>query len=100
MWSSNDGSHARGKVSWFTIVMPLDQGGLGIGDSLQQSKALLAKLAIWGLLLGLEPWKQQLLYELQKFCPKTSGDWRPTFRWSFMEHNMLAISTNWEDKFT
>ena len=48
--SSNDGSHAREKVSWSTIVKPLDHGGLGIVDPLQKSKALLAKLVIRGLL--------------------------------------------------
>ena len=48
--SSNDGSHAKAKVSWSTIVKPLDQGGLGIVDPLQQSKALIAKLVIRGLL--------------------------------------------------
>ena len=100
LWSGNDGSHARAKVSWSTIVKPLDQGGLGIVDPLQQSKALIAKLVIRGLLPGSEPWKQLLLYRLQKVCPKTSGDWNPSFRWSFMKDNKLVISTKWEDKFS
>ena len=99
LWSGNDGSHARAKVSWSTIVKPLDQGGLGIVDPLQQSKALMAKLVIRGLLPGSEPWKQLLFYELQRFCPKTGGDWTPSARWAFMEHNKLAIATSWEDRF-
>ena len=70
----------------------MDQGGLGIVDPLQQSKALIAKLVIRGLLPGSESWKQLLFYELQRFCPKTGGDWRPTFRWLFREHNELVIA--------
>ena len=65
LWSGNDGSHARAKVSWSTTVKPLDQGGLGIVDPLQQFKSLIAKLVIRGLLPGSEPWKQLLFYELQ-----------------------------------
>ena len=40
-----------------------------------------------------------LFYESETFCPKIGGDWRPSFRWAFMEHNKLAIATNWEDRF-
>ena len=54
---------------------------------------------IRGLLQGLKPSKQLLLYSLQRFCPKVGDYWKPTFRWSFMEDNKLAISTKWEDRF-
>ena len=40
-----------------------------------------------------------VIYELQKFCPKTGGDWRPSFRWSLMEHNKITISTKWDERF-
>ena len=70
LWSGNDGSHARAKVSWSTIVKPLDQGGLGIVDPLQQSKALMAKLVIRGLLPGSEPWKQLLFMNCKGFVPR------------------------------
>ena len=56
-------------------------------------------MVIRGLLPISGPWEQLLLYELQKFYPKFGGDWRPSFQWSFMEHNKLAISTKWEDIF-
>ena len=56
-------------------------------------------MVIRGLLPISGPWKQLLLYELQKFYPKFGGDWRPSFQWSFIEHNKLAISTKWEDRF-
>ena len=80
MWSGNDGSHARAKVSWSTIVKSLDQGGLGFVDPLQKSTALIANLVIRGLLSRSKRWKQLFFYELQKFCPKTARDWRPSFR--------------------
>ena len=39
-----------------------------------------------------------LLYELQTFCRKIGGNWRPNFRWSFMEENKLTIATKWENR--
>ena len=98
LWSGNDGSHSRAKISWSMIVKSLDQEGLKIVDPLQQSKPLIAKLVIQGLLSGSEPWKQLLFYELQKFCPKSDRDRKPSFRWAFMEHK-LAIATNSEGRF-
>ena len=42
---------------------------------------------------------ETIVIRIVKVCPKTSGDWRPSFLWSFMEHKKLVVSTKWEDKF-
>jgi len=59
IWSRK-ASNARAKVKWETLVLPTDQGGLGIIDPKAQSEALLAKLFIRGLAHGGEPWKELL----------------------------------------
>ena len=55
LWSGRDGSPARAKVAWSAIVLPIEQGGLGIVDPACQSRALLGKFVVRGLLPGPEP---------------------------------------------
>jgi len=62
IWSGK-ASNARAKVKWETLVLPTAQGGLGIIDPKVQSKALLAKLFIRGLVPGGEPWKEFLRHK-------------------------------------
>ena len=57
------------------------------------SKALLVNMMIKGLLLGLEPWEQMLMYKFQRFCPTMDGDWKPNIRWNIVEYIKIAIST-------
>ncbi len=62
IWSEK-ASNARAKVKWETLVLPTDQGGLGIIDPKAQSEALLAKLFVKGLTPGGEPWKELLRHK-------------------------------------
>ncbi|MCO5601547.1 hypothetical protein L7F22_055670 [Adiantum nelumboides] len=48
----------RPRVCWHPVILPRQEGGLGIIDSEMQSAALLSKLIVRGLHLGEEPWKQ------------------------------------------
>ncbi|MCO5579514.1 hypothetical protein L7F22_033369 [Adiantum nelumboides] len=56
---------AQAKVPWEVITLSQSQGGLGIIDRAQQSRALLRKLIVKGLFLGAEPWKELLLQRIQ-----------------------------------
>jgi len=49
---------SQAKVKWDTLTLPIAKGGLGIIDPKTQSEALLAKLLVWGLAPGEEPWKE------------------------------------------
>ena len=46
LWSGRGEGSARAKVAWSVITLPTSQGGLGIVDPIEQSKALLAKLVV------------------------------------------------------
>jgi hypothetical protein len=65
IWSGK-ATNARAKVKWETLVLPTSQGGLGIIDPKNQSKALLAKLLIRGLEPGGEPWKELLSHKANR----------------------------------
>ena len=69
LWSGRDGGPARAKVSWSVITLPTSQGGLGIVDPACQSRALLGKLVVRGLLPGAEPWKELLIHRLGRCTP-------------------------------
>ena len=45
------------KVTWAVIIQPRNVGGLGIVDPIDQSRALLGKLVVRGLLPRNELWK-------------------------------------------
>lgn len=51
----------RAKATWSVIILPTLQGGLGIINPVCESRALLGKLVVRGLMLGCEPWKQLML---------------------------------------
>ncbi len=57
---------ARTKVRWDTLTLPTSQGGLGVTDPKAQSKALLAKLFIRGLVPNGEPWKELVHHNADK----------------------------------
>ena len=75
LWYGRDGSPARAKVAWSLIVLPTEQGGLWIIDPVCQSRALLGKFVVWGLLPGPEPWKEFLLQRLCICTPVAGGPW-------------------------
>ena len=61
LWGGKNGSRAVAKVAWDVLVMPKSQGGLALIDPLMQSRALLTKFVVRGLLSGTEGWKGMLL---------------------------------------
>jgi hypothetical protein len=46
LWFGRGDESARAKVAWLVITLPTSQGGLGIIDPVDQSKALLTKLVV------------------------------------------------------
>lgn len=47
-------------MRWSTVILPRQEGGLGIIDPEIQSRALITKLVVRGLYPGNEPWKSFL----------------------------------------
>ena len=74
LWSGRDGSPAQAKVAWPVIVLPIEQGGLGIVDPAYQSIALLGKFVVRGLLPSAKPWKEFLLQRLRMCTPVAGGE--------------------------
>ena len=99
LWSGGDGRPARAKVAWPVIILPTSQGGLGIIDPGCQSRALLGKLIVRGLLLGGEPWKELLMQRIHGRVPAYGGPWRPGVRWIFSELCKVGLSRRFEDRF-
>ena len=99
LWSGGDGRPARAKVAWPVITLPTSMGGLGIVDPACQSKALLGKFIVRGLLPGVEPWKDLLLQRIQHYSPATGGPWQPELRWIFTEMRRVGLSRKPEDRF-
>ena len=77
LWGGKNGSRAVAKVAWDVLVMPKSQGGLALIDPLMQSRALLTKFVVRGLLSGTKAWKGMLLNQLMQLSPKTGGKWFP-----------------------
>ena len=84
LWGGKNGSRAVAKVAWDVLVMPKSQGGLALIDPLMQSRALLTKFVVRGLLPGTEAWKGMLLNQLMQLSPKTGGKWLPSLKWMFL----------------
>lgn len=61
------------------FTLPTAQGGLGIVDPACQSRALLGKLIVRGLLPGDEPWKEPLNHRLGRCTPVASALGRMDF---------------------
>ncbi|MCO5560919.1 hypothetical protein L7F22_014539 [Adiantum nelumboides] len=73
LWGGSDGTRdTRTRVSWRTVILPKQEGGLGIIDPEMQSATLLSKLIVRGLYLGEEPWKQFVIHGLCR-CVPSSG---------------------------
>ena len=84
LWGGKNGSRAVAKVAWDVLIRPKSQGGLALIDPLIQSRALLTKFVVRGLLLGTEAWKGMLLNQLMQLSPKTGGNWLPSLKWMFL----------------
>ena len=54
LWGGKHGSPTVAKVAWNVLIQPKINGGLGLIDPLMQSRALLTKFVIRGLLPGAE----------------------------------------------
>ena len=99
IWAGGDDGLARSKVAWETLTKPKAWGGLGLIDPEKQSKALLVKLLIRGLLPGNEVWKILLKARLQEWSPRSRGPWTKDSRWHFLHEFKVVTSKRWEDRF-
>ena len=84
LWGGKNGSRTIAKVAWKVLIQPKIHGGLGLIDPLMQSRALLVKFVIRGLLPGSEAWKGMFLKQLMKLSPRTGGVWSPSLKWLFL----------------
>ena len=74
LWGGKNGSRAMAKVGWDVLIRLKRQGRLALIDPLMQSRALLTKFVVRGLLPGTEAWKGMLLNHLIRLSPKTGGN--------------------------
>ena len=86
-------------MAWAVISLPKAQGGLGIIDPVNQSRALLAKLVVRVLQPGTEKWKQLLRYRMALCSPVIGGPWQPNIRWIFNKTLNIRQSKSWENNF-
>jgi hypothetical protein len=99
LWSGRGDESARAKVAWSVITLPTSQGGLGIIDPVDQSKALLSKLVVRSLQPGDELWKLLLKRRMTLCSPTVGRPWINDVRWVFNKDMKFKCSRNWEDKF-
>ena len=78
------------KVAWDILIRPKSQGGLALIDPLIQSRPLLSKFVVRGLLPGTKAWKGMLLNQLMQLSTKTGGNWLPSLKWMFLT-NMQTL---------
>ena len=87
LWGGSDGTtDTRARVRWSTIILPREDGGLGIIDPEMQCKALLTKFIVRGLFPGNETWKLMLRSVLDTVTPRPmrgGQSWRPGVRYIF-----------------
>lgn len=81
IWSGSMDKNARAKVAWDTAVIPTIKGGLKIFDPFSQTRALLAKMVVRALALGLEPWKTLIQHRILKLQLRSDGDWGESAHW-------------------
>ena len=86
-------------MAWPVITLPTALGGLGIVDPACQSRALLGKLIVRGLLPGVESWKEFLVHRLSRCTPVAGGPWQTEIRWIFTEMHRVGYSRRIEDRF-
>ena len=99
LWTRREGTAVAAKVSWEVISLPTTQGGLGIIDPLDQSRALLAKLVVRGFMPGQECWKELLMRRCYECAPRNGAPWPDEVRWIFAKDFHLPSSRKWEDRF-
>ena len=99
LWSGREGHPVRARVAWSVITLPLAQGGLGLIDPAEQSRAFLGKLVVRGFLPGAEPWKELLLQRLHRAAPPTGGQWPAETRWIFEDMRRSGVGKGWADRF-
>ncbi len=99
LWSGKDNDSSRAKVAWAVISLPKAQGGLGIIDPVNQSRALLAKLVVRGLQPGIRKWKHLLRYRMALCSPIIGGLWQPNIRWIFNKPLNIRQCRSWENNF-
>lgn len=86
LWAGSDGTRdTRARVRWSTVILPLEEGGLGIINPEIQSRALISKLIVRGLFPGNEPWKAFLRSAVTECTLAGSGLWRPSYRYIFSD---------------
>ena len=66
LWGGKNGSRAMAKVGWDVLIRLKRQGRLALIDPFMQSRALLTKLVVKGLLPGIEALKGMLLNQLMQ----------------------------------
>ena len=75
LWSGGDGSHAKAKVAWTTIVLPRHRGGSGLIDPWDQSTALIGKLMVRSFLPNVGLWAGLLHKRFGVYAPQNGGPW-------------------------
>ena len=86
LWFGNDVVTCRSKVAWDVVIRPTKRGGLGIIDPICQSRALMVKFIVRGLLPGTELWKTMLFSRVQQCVPKEGQPWPISFGWLFAKN--------------
>ena len=97
LWSGNAEIHARANVSWSTIVKTIGLGRIRNCWSIKTIQSFACEIRDLSIVTRIKTMETMVIIWNGKSYPKTSGDWRPTFQWSFMEHNKVTISTKWEE---
>ena len=98
LWSGRDNEMASAKVAWGCLVKTKNEGGLGLVDPVQQSKALLGKLLVRSLQPGPELWKVLLRNRVDLWCPKNGGPWQANTWWLFSPALKLKEPASMEDR--
>ena len=57
-------------MAWDVVICPTKRGSLGIIDPICQSRAMMVKFIVRGLLPGPELWKAMLFFHMRQCAPK------------------------------
>ena len=98
LWFGCEGQSIRAKVAWSVVTRPILEGGLGLIDPIEQSKAFLGKLVVRSLLPGSKPWKELLLQRIHSIAPPCGGQWALDVRWIFVEMRHSGLCRGWVDR--
>ena len=86
-------------MAWDVVICPTKRGSLGIIDPICQSRAMMVKFIVRGLLLGRKLWKAMLYSRMQQCAPKQGKPWPISFRWLFAKDPFFHSNYGWYDKF-